>query len=111
MAIFPEDNRGKILLSSMIKKFIQIRDENLLIFLGQRRAKQRTHVNLMDLVKSFPIPTSIHYLLVFSIYLQNLASIQQTTSLWKFGIWTGTWKFGRLKLHIVITKFPREFTI
>ena len=52
------------------------------------------HVNLVDLVKSFP--TSIYYLDVFSIYLEKLASIQSKTSLeeiwkneWNLGIWTG----------------------
>ena len=33
------------------------------------------------------------------------------TSLWEFGIWTGSWKFGRTKIPIPIPKFPWELEI
>ena len=55
------------------------------------------HVNLVDLVESFPT----------SIYLQNLASMQPRTSLWELGIWTGIWQFERVK----IPKFPGELGV
>ena len=50
------------------------------------------HVNLVDLVKSFP--TNIQYLLLFSIYLQKSASIQPRTSLSMLGgDLEGIWNF------------------
>ena len=51
----------------------------------------QTHVNLVDLVKSFPCPffsiffsNQIHVAIQTSIHLQNSASIQPRTSLSKF---------------------------
>ena len=57
------------------------------------------HVNILDLVKSFPT----------SIYLQNLASMQPRTSLWKFGnldgnseIWTGENSYCNFQISVEI---------